>query len=65
MAIALDEAKLTELEIKKMPEGGYLVLDPIGRDRDGFNYRPPFRFAATSVDEALKYIKGRLEPKKA
>lgn len=64
MAISLTTKlieNVDELEILKMPEGGFLVARP--RHRDSMNYCTPFLFAATTVDEALKYIKGRLQPK--
>lgn len=47
------------LEIQKMPDGGYVVGDGLVRPGD---WRQ-MHFAATSIDEALKYIKSKLEPK--
>ena len=47
------------LEIHKMPDGGYLV-------GDGYRMSGEYRtmlFASSSIDEALKYIKSKLEPK--
>lgn len=48
------------LEIRKMPEGGYLVADIY---HDMGNRILPFMFAATTIDEALKFVKSKLEPK--
>jgi hypothetical protein len=49
------------MEIQKLKDGGYLVSDSV-RGSCGFDY-VPFCFASTTIDEALKYIKGQLEPK--
>lgn len=54
-----DIITVTGLEIRKMPDGGYIVGDG---QRDYGDYRM-MRFASTSIDDALKYIKGNLEPK--
>lgn len=48
------------LVLKKAPEGGYMVHE---MDRGGgFNY-PPLTFASTTIDESLKFIKSKLEPR--
>ena len=47
-------------EIRKMSEGGYLVGYATWRSD---SYNPPF-FASSTVDEALKFIRAKLEPKK-
>lgn len=47
------------LVITKMPDGGYLVTD--GLRNDGFGRID--RFASTSIDESLKYIKSQFEPR--
>ena len=49
------------LDILKLPDGGYMVGD--GYRGDG-SFRG-MRFASTSIDEALKYIKATLEQKPA
>lgn len=59
--MATDLRNNLALEIRKMPDGGYVIGD--GYDFEG-RYRN-MHFASTSVDEALKYIKGKLEPRKA
>lgn len=46
----------TEFLIQKMPDGGFLVLRPGGERYCG----PSAMFASTSIEEALKYIKGKL-----
>lgn len=50
----------TELEIRKMPDGGFMVGDIYHRD-SGFVPRGP-RFASTSIEDALKYIRDKLVP---
>jgi hypothetical protein len=50
---------LNELEIRRMPDGGYLVSDAFHRSSGMESFRQ-MRFAATSIEEALKYIKGKL-----
>lgn len=57
--MATTTAEIWAFEIQKMVDGGYLVGDGLGRQGD---YRQ-MRFASTSIDEALKYIKSRMEPK--
>jgi len=59
MALILEN--ISNLEIQKLPDGGYMIGDGFSRSGD---YRQ-MRFASTSIDEALKYIKARLEPKVA
>lgn len=58
MAISIGNTPFS-LEIQKMPEGGYIVGD--GSMRPG-DFRQ-LRFASTSIDEAMKYVKSLLEPK--
>jgi hypothetical protein len=48
---------MTELNIQRLPEGGFLVT---GRHYQGMV--TPFLFASTTIDEALKYIKRKLTP---
>jgi hypothetical protein len=56
-------AKGGVMQIDKIKDGGYLVSDSHrGEIRGGFDY-VPFQFASTTIDEALKYIKSKLEPK--
>lgn len=50
----------TRLEIHKMHDGGFLVID--GMEAWGGQPRQ-MRFACTTIDEALRYIKKTLEPK--
>ncbi len=49
------------MRIQKMNDGGYLVMD--SKEYDGGARHFPFLFASTTIDEALKYIKSKLEPK--
>ena len=51
--------QIYQLQIEKLPDGGYVVVD--GYRRDSGDYRGP-RFASTSIDDALKYIKEKLQP---
>jgi hypothetical protein len=52
-----------ELELHKMSEGGYVVI-PSGMMRSYEGYRvPAAMFASTTIDEALKFIKNKMEPK--
>lgn len=48
------------MQVEKIKDGGYLVSDS---HRGEFGNYVPFRFASTTIDEALKYIKRELEPK--
>lgn len=48
------------LVIGKAPEGGYIVSDGFGDV--GFR-PPPFMFAATTIDETLKFVRSKFEPK--
>lgn len=58
----MDKISYGHLEIRKMTDGGYLVA-PAER-REGYCQIGPC-FASSTIDEALKYIKGKLEPKPA
>lgn len=55
--ILAEQSSTTELEIRKMPDGGYIVGDGYRGD----NSWRQLNFASSSIDEALKYIKGKLE----
>lgn len=57
--------KITQLEIAKMPDGGFAVCD--GRvfqsqDAGRFASLPMPRFCCTTINEALDYIKRQMEP---
>lgn len=56
MATIYDDKKVFGLQIQRISDGGFLVLD---------GYRPDTftgpRFASTSIEEALKYCKKKLE----
>jgi hypothetical protein len=49
---------VTGFEIRKLPDGGYVVGDV--RRFDG-GYSDPFLFACTNISDALAYIKKKLE----
>lgn len=49
-------------QLRKMMDGGYLVRP--GENHEGMYPAYPC-FACTTIEEALKYIKGKLEPKPA
>jgi hypothetical protein len=48
-------------QICKMPDGGYVVSD--GWASRDYGSMCVHHFASTSIEEALKYIKAKLEPK--
>lgn len=50
------EGKVSSLQIMRMPEGGFLVMDRC----DYGDFSGP-RFAATSIEETLKYCKRKLD----
>lgn len=51
--------EVTQLEIQKLPEGGYMVMPARGYNQQGMFWAP--LFACTTIEEALKYIKGKLK----
>lgn len=54
---------VVELTIRKLPDGGYLVLDAFPpADRYGYGQ---FKFASAEISDALAYMRGKLLPKKA
>lgn len=48
--------------IEKMPEGGFVVTDA-GYRADPARYCPPL-YSSTTIDEALRFIRNKLEPHK-
>lgn len=48
------------MRIEKLKDGGYLVSDT--HQDFGQNFLP-FLFASTTIEESLKYIKNKLEPR--
>lgn len=50
-----------QLEIRKMPEGGYIVAS--GRSRDEFGCPGMAIFAATSIKTALDFMRVKLTKK--
>jgi hypothetical protein len=55
----MDNGSQVEMTIKRMPEGGYLVLSEAGRNGD---FRDRFVFASTSIDEALTFLRQKVAP---
>lgn len=50
-----------ELTLNKMPEGGYVVSSgSLSGGGSRFECGPFLKFAASDIDEALKYIKKQL-----
>lgn len=47
-----------DLEIRKMLDGGFLVVDAYR----GGGMVSTFRFASSTIEEALEYVKSKLEP---
>jgi hypothetical protein len=56
----MDNGAADALELQRMPDGGFLVLDG-RRERDLGYYRGPC-FASTSIDEALGYMRDKIKP---
>lgn len=52
----MEKKNVFKLQIERMPDGGFVVLDGFVR---GDYYGP--RFASTSIEEALKYCRKKLE----
>jgi len=51
-----------QLEISKLADGGYTVVDR-SYLAEGSRYAPqPLNFACTTIDEALAYVKRKFEP---
>jgi hypothetical protein len=48
----------TQLVIERLPDGGFLVRGEYSHMRQGCI--TPFLFAATTVEEALRYVKKKL-----
>ncbi len=53
----MDKGTQTELMLRRLPDGGYLVAK-IGGQFDVTLYL----YAATTIDEALKYMRDLIEP---
>lgn len=60
MATIFDASMVYALHVERAPDGGFLVIDG-RRDMDGGGNFRGIRLACTSMDEALKYIKRKLE----
>lgn len=56
----MSEAKYFSLLIERMPDGGFIVVDGSFRREPG-NYAAQL-FAATTIDEALKFMRDKLSP---
>lgn len=54
----MDKGSQTELTLKRLPSGGYVVRDAYGRD-GAFSEE---RFACTTIDEALKFMRDAINP---
>lgn len=63
MAMTLGDSKIFALNITRMQDGGFVVIDGYRSDYSG-DYRGP-RFASTSIEEALKYCKRKLDAEHA
>lgn len=55
----MDNGSQTDLQIRRMPNGGYVVMD--GWTSDPGRFRD-LLFAATDVDVALKFIRDKIVP---
>lgn len=53
-----DNGSQDELTLRRMPDGGFLVFV----DSPEFRHGGRFRFAATSIDDALSYMKRQIMP---
>lgn len=58
--MATEIKKIDALEIYKLPEGGFLVRDCYRPE--GFSSTGPC-FASTTIEEALRFVKKKLEVK--
>lgn len=53
----MDNGSQSVLTIQRLPQGGYVVQD--GYRPDDFTQQ---RFACTTIDEALKFIRDKITP---
>lgn len=54
-----------ELTLRRMPDGGFLVLLYPTRGEERHTWNLPFAFASTDIDGALKYMRGQINPVEA